>query len=481
MLGHRRRTLSHLLAIFGDAKPNVLLSTGELLATVAGLAGHAPGVLDITHLDTTTIEAERGRHWRAADRPPSDIAYLQYSSGSTARPKGVAIGQRQLVNMLDMIARIYAYDGQSVSVCWMPHYHDYGLVQGLLVPIHAGVPCVVMSPVSFVQRPARWLAAIARYGATHSSGPNFAYDQCVRKVAPKECEGLDLSAWRMAGSGAEPIREVTLTAFAAKFAPYGFHAGSFCPGYGLAEATLLVSGMKRSTAASFLPLSAAVLERGRVEVASAGETAVRHIAGCGAAGAGVDIRIVNPDTRIACPEGEVGEVWVASNALGLGYWQRPEETKDIFEARIADTGEGPFLRTGDLGFLEGGELYIVGRRKDLIILNGANHHPEEIEWTAEQSHPQVRQGAAAFTVDDDSGSALVVLVEVNPSKVADPADQARIIRTIRKAVALDHGLNVDRLILLRPGAIEKTTSGKVQRAACRSALLAGRLAVVREG
>jgi len=482
MLGRRGRTLAHLLAVFHDAKPSVVLSTGELLATIAGLAGHAPGLLDIAQLDTTTIEPETGAGWRPGHEAAGGIAYLQYSSGSTAAPKGVAIGQYQLVNMLDMLTQAYGYDSRSSFVCWMPHYHDYGLVQGLLHPIHAGIPCIVMSPVSFVQRPVRWLAALTRHRATHSAGPNFAYDQCLRKVTQEQCVGLDLSAWRMAASGAEPIRQGTVWAFAEKFAPFGFRGDSFYPSYGLAEATLIVSGPKRVATPPFLPLRAGALERGRVEIAGEGEAGVRHIAGCGAAGAGVVIRIVNPDSRTAAAPGEVGEVWAASKALALGYWQRPEETRDIFDARIADTGEGPFLRTGDLGFLEDGELYIVGRRKDLIILSGANHHPEEIEWTVEGSHPQVRQGsAAAFTIDDDDGSHLVVLVEVSPSRVADPADRSAVIRSIRKAIALEHGLQVDRLILLGPGAVEKTTSGKIQRAACRAALLAGRLSVLQEG
>ena len=270
----------------------------------------------------------------------------------------------------------------------------------------------------------------------------------------------------------------------AKFAACGFRKASFYPSYGLAEATLLVSGPKPAAAAApaVLTLKASALEQDRVEIAREDEAGVRHIPSCGNPVQGATIRILDPETRRPRPPQEIGEIWVAHGALGRGYWNRPELTQEFFQARIADSGEGPFLRTGDLGFLDDGQVYIVGRKKDLIIANGGNHHPEEIEWSIEQSHPAIRAGCvAAFTIDDDEGTTLAVLAEIAPGRSAETADHAAVIRAIRKAVAMDHSLTIGRMALLAPGAIAKTTSGKIQRAACRSALLAGKLAIVSEG
>ncbi|HEX4569714.1 MAG TPA: fatty acyl-AMP ligase, partial [Dongiaceae bacterium] len=451
---------------------------------IGALAEQAPDLCDTAQLDTAAITPGSAGHWRPRRESPDDIAYLQYSSGSTSTPKGVVVGQRELMRMMEIISRAYGYDRQSRFVCWMPHYHDYGLVQGLLHPVFAGIPCIVMSPASFIQRPYRWLAAMTRYAATHSAGPNFAYDHCLRRIPEAEIAALDLSAWRFAGNGAEPVRAKTLAAFAEKFAPCGFRKGSFYPSYGLAEATLLVSGPKPDASAEprVLTLKAAALEQDRVETAAEDEGAQRHIPSCGNPVAGATIRILDPETRRLRASREIGEIWVAHGALGRGYWNRPEASQEFFSARIEDSGEGPFLRTGDLGFVEDGQVYIVGRKKDLIIANGGNHHPEEIEWSVEQSHPMIRAGCvAAFTIDDDEGTVLAVLAELASPRNVESGDHAAVIRAIRKAVSMDHGLTIGRLALLAPGAIAKTTSGKIQRAACRAALLGGRLAIAVQG
>jgi acyl-CoA synthetase (AMP-forming)/AMP-acid ligase II len=483
-LGHRGRTLAQLLATFNDARPSILLSTGELLGGIGALAEQAPDLCRTAQLDTTAIMPGSGAAWRPRRESPDDIAYLQYSSGSTSTPKGVVVGQRELIRMMEIISRAYGYDRESRFVCWMPHYHDYGLVQGLLHPIFAGIPCIVMSPASFIQRPHRWLAAMTRYAATHSAGPNFAYDHCLRRIPEAELSGLDLSAWRFAGNGAEPVRAKTLAAFADKFAPCGFRKSSFYPSYGLAEATLLVSGPKPDAAAKprVLTLRAAALEQNRVEIAAEDEAAVRHVPSCGNPVEGATIRILDPETRRLRAPREIGEIWVAHGALGRGYWNRPETSQEFFAARTEDSGEGPFLRTGDLGFVEDGQVYVAGRKKDLIIANGGNHHPEEIEWSVEQSHAMVRAGCvAAFTIDDDEGTVLAVLAELASPRNVESGDHAAVMRAIRKAVAMDHGLTIGRLALLAPGAVAKTTSGKIQRAACRTALLDGRLAIVVQG
>jgi acyl-CoA synthetase (AMP-forming)/AMP-acid ligase II len=480
-IGRRDRSLNHLLAVARDAAPSLVLSTAELLASIGGLAADAPELCRVGQLDTTAVDSAGGVEWSMRPANPAEIAYLQYSSGSTASPKGVAINQGALASMMGILGETYGYDGESRVVCWMPHFHDYGLIQGLLHPIYAGLACVIMSPASFVQRPLRWLRAITDFKATHSCGPNFAYEHCVRRIPEAQLAGIDLSSWRAAGNGAEPVRARTLADFAARFAPYGFRAESLHPSYGLAEATLIVTGVKRAPLAPVLSLRSAALEQHRVELGREGEAGLRHIVSCGAPATGTILRIVDPETRRLAPPRSIGEIWVAHGAVGQGYWGRRDDTATYFEARIERTGEGPFLRTGDLGFVEEGELYIVGRRKDLIIANGSNHHPEEIEWSAEQSHPQIRGGCtAAFAIDDDDGSRLVVMAEIAPARSAGTVDPATIMRAIRKAVSLEHGLHIDRLVLLAAGEIPKTTSGKIQRAACRAALLDGRLAIVRE-
>ena len=487
-LGHRGRTLAQLLATFNDARPSILLSTGELLGSIGALEAQAPDLCGTDQLDTTAIAPGAGAAWRPRQESLDEIAYLQYSSGSTASPKGVVVGQRELVRMMEIISRAYGYDRESRFVCWMPHYHDYGLVQGLLHPIYAGIPCIVMSSASFIQRPYRWLAAMTKYAATHSAGPNFAYDHCLRRIPEAQLGELDLSTWRFAGNGAEPVRAKTLEEFAGKFAPCGFRKASFYPSYGLAEATLLVSGPKAGRRGGPGGPHPQGIGPG------AGPGGDRHRGARGQRGrrppypqlrqSGRGRHHTHPRSRnppAAAPKGDrrdLGRPWRA----GTGLWNRPELSQEFFQARIADSGEGPFLRTGDLGFLEEGQVYIVGRKKDLIIANGGNHHPEEIEWSIEQSHPAIRAGCvAAFTIDDDEGTTLAVLAEVAPTRNAEAADHAAVIRAIRKAVAMDHSLTIGRMALLAPGAIAKTTSGKIQRAACRSALLGGKLAIVSEG
>ena len=460
-------------AIAADAQAAAALTTSDLLprlsemtredADFAGVRWGASGEM------TGPTDA-----WRdpgpAADTP----AHLQYTSGSTATPKGVIVTHGSLLrNLLDMDLG-WRHEADSVIVSWLPHFHDMGLVYGVLGPIFAGVTGYLMPPVSFMQKPLRWLQAISSFGATHSAAPNFAYDLCVRKIKPEDRLALDLRRWSVAVNGAEPIRAETLSRFSAAFASAGFHDSAFCPGYGLAEATLKVTATPRGRGPASLAVDGAALDCGRVAALPPAEPGARILVACGTTAIDTDVVIVHPDTRRRCDAGVVGEVWVAGSIVAAGYWNRPADTADTFGARLTDEDRGPFLRTGDLGFLSGGELYIAGRLKDLIIIRGQNHYPQDIEQTVEALGPSLRShGCAAFSVDIDGEERLIVAQEIE--REARGADLPDLTGRIRQAVAEGHEVQVYDVVILRAGALPRTSSGKIRRQACRRAYTDGTL------
>ncbi len=364
---------------------------------------------------------------------------------------------------LGLIREAFGHTPDSCGVIWLPPYHDMGLIGGVLQPLFAGFPVVLMSPVSFLKRPRRWLQAVSRYRATTSGGPNFAYELCLERIGPEEREALDLRSWTVAFDGAEPVRARTLERFAEAFAGCGFRRRALYPCYGLAEATLWVSGRS--------------LGDGGGEAAIGAPEPGRTVS-CGRSSADQRIVIADPRTGRLVPEGAVGEIWVAGPSVADGYWDQPEETEGTFRARLADTGEGPFLRTGDLGLLVHGELHVTGRLKDLVIIDGVNHHAEDLEWTAERSHPSLGKQAAAFAIDEDGAERLAIVHELAPR--ARPLDLDGVIETIRRSVATAHAVPVHAVALLRSGGLPRTSSGKVRRSACRELFLSGRLAAVRE-
>ncbi len=334
---------------------------------------------------------------------------------------------------------------------WLPNFHDYGLVQALLEPLYSATPSYLMSPFAFVKRPAAWLRAITRYRATHSQAPNFAYDLCARRISPEQCEGLDLSSWRAAGNAAELINPKVLDAFTARFGPYGFRRSAFCPGYGLAEAILILSSSPEDEDPVVVQLEAEALEEHRIVEAGQGPDRTEPWSAAAGSSPRRGWSSSIPDTRQRCAADEVGEIWVDDPAVTEGYWGRPEETQRTFRATIADTGEGPFLRTGDLGFLRDGQIFVVGRIKDLIIIRGTNHHPQDIEWTVQAAHPALRpENGAAFSVLFDGEEKLVIAQEVELEHAAVlRADE--IARVVRGAVAESHDLNVFAVLLLEKG------------------------------
>jgi acyl-CoA synthetase (AMP-forming)/AMP-acid ligase II len=337
----------------------------------------------------------------------------------------------------------------------------------------------LLAPFAFLQRPARWLQAISRYHGTISGGPNFAYDICVTKIKPEIIETLDLSHWRLAYSGAEPVRMETIRKFSQTFAPCGFRMESFYPCYGLAEATLFVTGGYGPGIPESMPLQRAAFEQRRVTPAAPDDTNPLTLINCGSPKGDVQLAIVDPDTLTAYGDDEIGEIWISGSNVAQGYWDRPEETARTFQARLADNGEGPYFRSGDLGFLHKGDLYVAGRLKDLIIIRGSNHYPQDIELTVDQCHEALYPGSgAAFSIEVNDDEQLVICQEV--SREFRNAKLDEVIRAIRRAVAENHDLQVYAVALLRPLTIPKTSSGKIQRHVCKAAFLNGSLDIVQE-
>ncbi|MBV8856906.1 MAG: amino acid adenylation domain-containing protein, partial [Acidobacteria bacterium] len=472
----QNRSLLRLQSIIADAQARFVLTTSAILARIEAVPEQVAALKRLCFVATDALAPEVADGWRAPRVDGETLAFLQYTSGSTAAPKGVMVTHGNLLHNERMIREGCGHDEHSTFVGWLPLYHDMGLIGNVLQPLYLGSRCVLMSPVAFLQRPARWLQAISRYRARTSGGPNFAYNLCVRKVTPEERAALDLSSWTTAFNGAEPVRRETMEEFAAAFAGCGFRPEVFYPCYGLAEATLIVSGGAPHETFVSCDVRASELERNRVVVEEAGAPGARPLVGSGRALLDQRVRIADPETFERLGDDEVGEIWVQGPSVARGYWNRPEETEKTFGARLKGSGEGPFLRTGDLGFLRAGELYVTGRLKDLIIIRGRNHYPQDIELTVERSHVALRPGCgAAFSIDEGGDERLVVVQEVDHRRAFDAAEVAE---RVRQAVAEEHEVQVHAVALIKTGSIPKTSSGKIQRHACRAAFLAQSLDAV---
>lgn len=473
------RELPRFRAILESAKPRTLLTTASIVPIADALRASDPALASVQVLATDVLASDE-QAWRAPRLDPDTLAFLQYTSGSTALPKGVMVSHGNLLHNMAAIAAIFQSTDETPMMSWLPVFHDMGLIGCVLHPMLHGSSNVLMAPAAFLQRPLRWLQAISRYRAHTSGAPNFAYDLCVRRITPEQRATLDLRSWRVAFNGAEPVRARTIAEFTRAFEPCGFRAESMAPVYGLAESTLLATGNLRGTPPRITAFHSSHLEHGQANPESGPDTAARPLVGCGRISADQRLAIVDPERCTLLPDGEIGEIWLAGPSVAHGYWNRPDETKATFGARLADSGDGPFLRTGDLGFVHDGQLFIAGRRKDLIIVDGRNHYPQDIELTVEQSHPAFRAGcSAAFSIDVDGAERLVVVAEADPNwniASAEAADaKTPLIRAARRAVAIDHDLDLHQLLLLRPASIPKTTSGKIRRQACRTGFLDGSL------
>lgn len=474
-----RRTLDRFRAIAIDSGARLVLSSTPAVSPFEAMARGArqPDDAAIAWLSADEIPEGAASQWERPAIGLETVAMLQYTSGSTSQPKGVMLTHGNLMHNTRAINAAFSVD-REVGMFWLPVYHDMGLVGGVLAPIVAGIANVLMAPELFLQQPIDWLAAISKHRATISGGPNFAYDLCVRRITDEQRATLDLTCWTLAFVGAEPIRIETLERFAAAFAPCGFSADAFYPCYGLAEATLMVSGAQRSRGAVVREFSEAALTMNCVRTASGDAGVVRRLVSCGSPIGDLCVAIVDPQTCEQVAPDRAGEIWVAGSSVGQGYWRKPDQTHDLFRAHLTHTGEGPFLRTGDLGFVSEGQLFVIGRRDDLLIIRGANHHPQDIEATARKSHPLMEVGlGAAFAVEDHEDQRIVLVHEIarGTDSTYEPALQAAC-----AAVLAAHDLALHSLILVRAGTIPRTTSGKVQRRACRTAFLAGELKTIAE-
>ena len=493
-----KRVLPRLEAIAVDAGASLILTTANLLAHhessnltfgaksyVSHINGRASLLLDYYIAEEKIVR--EAPHlatlpWIATENIPAaqgqlpeisgdTLAYLQYTSGSTSTPKGVMLDHINLLGHLGDLQQAGGYDAHSVTVTWMPYFHDYGLVEGILAPLYNGTPCYLMSPMAFIKQPLSWLKAIDRYRATHSQAPNFAYAYCLKRIVSEELTTLDLSSWQGAGNGAEPINWEVMAQFCQFFEPCGFRPQTFAPAYGLAEATLLVTTSRRNDAPVFCTVGVEALAQNRIVETPTG----KRLAGSGRLLGNTVVAIVHPEKLIRCAADEVGEIWVASAGVARGYWQRAEATSETFRACLADTGEGIFLRTGDLGFIKDGELFVTGRLKDLIIIRGENYYPQDIEWVVERSHGALRPNAgAAFAIETAGVEQLIIAFEVD-RRISKNLNVDEVIGVIRSAVAEYYELPIYVVVLLKRGSIPKTSSGKIQRQACRQAFLDGSL------
>ncbi len=478
----RNQNMFRLEAIITDAQATVALTTKDILVNIKSRLAENSELVKLEWLATDTIAREATNN--LADIPyisGDTIAFLQYTSGSTGTPKGVIVSHRNLLYNEQMLEVAFENTEKSIYLIWLPLFHDMGLIGNVLQALYMGVPCFLISPVAFLQKPIRWLQAISRYQATVSGAPNFAYDLCVSKITPEQKATLDLSSWELAFSGAEPVRAETLKNFTNIFASCGFRREVFYPCYGMAEATLFVSGGLKAAAPLVCSVETNSLEQNQIVAVSdsnISQKEVKNIVGCGRAWLNEEIVIVDPESLTQCPAGKVGEIWVSGTNVALGYWHRPVETEETFNAYIADTNKGPFLRTGDLGFCIDGELFVTGRLKDVIIIRGRNHYPQDIELTVERSHPALRSNSgAAFSLDVNGKEELVIVQEVERTYLRS-MNIDEVVGSIRQAITRQHDLQIYAIVLLKTASIPKTSSGKIQRRACRSGFVAGTLNVV---
>ncbi|CAG7657999.1 type I polyketide synthase [Actinacidiphila bryophytorum] len=468
------RTLPRLTGVIEDALPAVVLAPAETTALADRFAELAPALRDIAWLAVDELDTAAADAWRHPGTRRDDLAFLQYTSGSTSRPKGVMVSHANLLHNIGAIfQRVLLGERDQHVVSWLPPFHDMGLIFGLLTPPYAGFPVTFMSPFSFLKRPLRWLRAISDVGGTASAAPNFAYDLAAAKITEAERQTLDLSTWRLAANGAEPVRPQTLEHFTRTFAPSGFRPAMHAPSYGLAEGTLMVSSGDPLSPPAGRRLRTAGLLAGTAEDAGPDEPA-RTLLSCGMSVNDQRVVAVDPQTRLLLPDGRVGELWVAGPSVAQGYWRREQETEETFRARLAGSGDGPFLRTGDLGFTDSDQIYVTGRMKDVIIVAGRNHYPQDIERTVEGVGSGLRPGCGVAGVREiDGEERLIVVQEYRGGRASD--GPSRVAAEIRAEVAREHGLQVYIVVLARSGTVPKTSSGKLQRRACLDAVLAGTL------
>src|SRR5262249_29738802 len=465
-----------LQAICLDARPSIVLTNREQLPRIEqALAQNLPPdqmrcccAEDILN-DTAGV-------WNRPDIDANTTAFLQYTSGSTAAPKGVIVSHGNIIHNEKMIQDAFGEDGSSIVVSWLPLYHDMGLIGALLQPLWSGSRCFLMSPQTFVQNPFQWLDAISRFRATTSGGPDFAYRLCTARVAAEQLNGLDLRSWKVAFNGSEPVQAATMSQFAEKFGPCGFRKTAFVPCYGLAESTLLVTAKRNSSNLTVRSLQGRELERNRVLPCAEDDPGARTLVGCGTGDASQDVVIVNPETGALCAAEEIGEIWVSGPHVAQGYWRKKKETEEIFKNRLPEK-ESSYLRTGDLGFVLEGEVFITGRTRDLIVLRGRNFYPQDFEMAAAQTHEVFQSGlSAAFALNTVAEPQLVILLAA-PNRVLEFEP---LCRAIREAIVGEYDVSPGIITFVRSGTLPRTSSGKIRRQECKANFLSRELKVLYE-
>ena len=475
----RNQKNSRLIAIIEDCQPQIILTTSSLLDNIQ------PKIKDLLDLSITQFLAmdnlndDESFEFHLPEISGNTLAFLQYTSGSTGSPKGVMISHDNIARNSVYIQKAFQLTEKSVSVTWLPSFHDMGLIDGIIQPLYTGFLGVVMSPESFLKNPILWLQAITKYRATHSGGPNLGYELCVQRINSEQQKSLDLSSWVSAYNGAEPIRRKTLDNFINKFRSSGFRSQYFYPCYGMAEATLMISGGNIEDEPVYLNVQSDFLENNQIVEAEKDSENYQELVGCGQVWLDTEVKIIDPESCLECGENQVGEIWVSGASIAQGYWQQAEKTIATFQAKLANTtDERNFLRTGDRGFLRAGELFITGRIKDVIIIWGRNHYPQDIEYSVQHSHQALRLDCgAAFSIEIDNQEKLVIVQEVERTYLSN-LNANEVFFAIREAVALHHALQVYAIALIKPASIFKTSSGKIQRHACRHGFLTETLAIV---
>ncbi|TWT82031.1 putative fatty-acid--CoA ligase fadD21 [Planctomycetes bacterium CA13] len=470
----RNRKASRIRSIVVDADTRWALSTKSVVEQLSSDQKY-DDLVGVQLLGTDDPDCQRIDKWRMPKLDRNSLAVLQYTSGSTGSPKGVMLTQGNLVANSELILQAFEPNRAVCGMTWLPTYHDMGLVGGVLMPMFIGKTNVLMSPMTFLQRPARWLQGISKHQVSISGGPNFAYQLCVDKIGDEEMQGVDLSTWEIAFNGAEPIRASTLNTFCERFERYGFRRNAFLPCYGMAETTLLVTGGPRETRPVITTFNGKELDKKHVVTVDSDSDLARPLVGCGRVLPEETILIVDAKTLMPLADDEIGEIWIQCPSVGKGYYQRKDATEQTFYARTADD-QGPFLRTGDLGFLHDGQLYVSGRLKDMIIVRGVNRYPQDIEATVERASHAVQAGSvAAFAMEYDGREQLVIVAEAIRARDLDWDAQ---LQAIRRAVTAEHELPPDAVYLIRNSSVPKTSSGKIQRHACLHAVRDGDLKLI---
>ncbi|MFC7979734.1 fatty acyl-AMP ligase [Streptomyces cinereoruber] len=479
------KDVERIRRIARNAGTTAVLTESSVRRDLESRFGDLEELLGLTVLDTAELAQAAGRDATGGvpgNAPgPDDVALLQYTSGSTGDPKGVVVTHANFLANAAETDALWPCGPDGAVVNWLPLFHDMGMLFGVVMPLWAGIPSYLMTPAAFIRRPARWLEAISRFRGTHAAAPSFAYELCAREAAEGRAgEVGDLSSWRVAANGAEPVRWHVIREFTEAYALHGFRPEAMCPGYGLAENTLKATGSDQDRPPTAVWLSATALGEGRAEPVAPLTPGAVPVTSSGRTVAGTEVRIVDPGTSRPCPPGTIGEIWVNGPCVAAGYFGLPEASEDTFRARVKDAEGNPedertYLRTGDIGFLHAGELHVAGRLKDLIIHQGRNYYPQDVELSAETSAPGLHPNcAAAFAVAEADKERLVIVVEADGRAVR--ADGVEGLRTrVAGTIHEHHRLAVDTVVLVRRGAIPKTSSGKVQRRACRTLYEAGDL------